>query len=1082
MNVILIAMILIALRTWYLGVVQHDDGIEKARLPQKRVLISRAPRATIEDRFGEPLAINQVQYNASISYAQIREIPSVVWRKDDEGKKVKEYQRREHIQNLSQMLGETLSMDSERIEDLIHAKAAFFPHTPYVIKEDISEKEFFRLKLLEKDWLGLQPERVSKRFYPKGRSASSVIGYLGAINSREYQAITREVNLLEEVLKAESNTSPLPLPKGYRTTEEVEKRLNELKERAYTFNDLIGKAGIEAEYDEELKGFRGKMTYLCDAQGRFWKELPGAYDPIGGKKLTLTISSELQEYVEQLLAENEKLREGRSFKYTRQGLIKMQQPWIKGGAVVALDPNTGEVLALASHPRYNPNDLLPASNPEEKESRNRTVAKWYELNSHIEAIWDQQISLEKEFYSPAYGGFYDVSESLSWQSYLSFILPPTNQIRQQFEKRATTVGDAVAAQMAFDSLSAMAGGSHKPLFLIEALYEGEEEEGGEREQIRHELLQYGSHYTRAKQTLDSYVKEIQHNKDKLLFLDLCRIAVNGEAISEPLLKQIANNSLSNYRNSCCAIAKVKTFTYKETKTLFHQLDFERWRSTNQKAFLKGKRKEEDRQKRYHKPYIDHLDQEERRQLNAFWRDHFSLLTNALVLGIRPKSNDTSPQLEPYLQHFLAWHNELEQGAHHALEWAPSYQLLSQAAKTLPSPLAKEYLSSLRNYSELTRPLLGRYRGLRREEGGEYIEKNLAAAFYPLYGFSYMRSYAFRQATTIGSIFKLTTAYEALRQRYDDLVNDDQSIQHNLNPLTIVDKLERSHSRINKWNVAYRMNGEAIPQLYRGGRLPRSSSRNIGKVDLTEALATSSNPFFSLLALEHLQNPQDLVEAAKAFSFGAATHIDLPGEYAGILPDDVSYNITGLYAFAIGQHSFVVTPLQTAVMIAAIANQGKILQPVLLKNDLKEQQLPIVRQELFLPKEIREALLEGMYQSIHSDRGTGRKEHIRSYPSRSAVMQAFDAVSNDTVGKTSTAEIVKRVNLDRVIGTTIYKDVGFSAISFERKEGVETSYRPQYDKPELVVVVFLPFADYGKEAAPIALATINKWREIKAKQQ
>ena len=44
------------------------------------------------------------------------------------------------------------------IEDTIHGKASLFPHTPFILKEDLSEKEYYRLKLMEKDWVGIRTE------------------------------------------------------------------------------------------------------------------------------------------------------------------------------------------------------------------------------------------------------------------------------------------------------------------------------------------------------------------------------------------------------------------------------------------------------------------------------------------------------------------------------------------------------------------------------------------------------------------------------------------------------------------------------------------------------------------------------------------------------------------------------------------------------------------------------------------------------------------------------------------------------------------------------------------------------------
>ena len=68
LNMILAAMLLILFRLWHLTVVQHDEKLEESKKPQHRVIIERAERATIRDRFNLPLAINKVQSPAPERY------------------------------------------------------------------------------------------------------------------------------------------------------------------------------------------------------------------------------------------------------------------------------------------------------------------------------------------------------------------------------------------------------------------------------------------------------------------------------------------------------------------------------------------------------------------------------------------------------------------------------------------------------------------------------------------------------------------------------------------------------------------------------------------------------------------------------------------------------------------------------------------------------------------------------------------------------------------------------------------------------------------------------------------------------
>jgi len=100
----------------------------------------------------------------------------------------------------------------------------------------------------------------------------------------------------------------------------------------YKSGDLIGKQGIEQEYEEVLRGVKGVKYYQKD---RFNKTIgsykDGKYDTIAiqGKDLTLTIDSELQKYGEELMVN-------------------------KRGGIVAIEPKTGEILALISAPTYDP--------------------------------------------------------------------------------------------------------------------------------------------------------------------------------------------------------------------------------------------------------------------------------------------------------------------------------------------------------------------------------------------------------------------------------------------------------------------------------------------------------------------------------------------------------------------------------------------------------------------------------------------------------------------------------------------------------------------------------------------------------
>ena len=104
----------------------------------------------------------------------------------------------------------------------------------------------------------------------------------------------------------------------------------------YQSGDYIGKSGLESEYESYLRGRKGIRFMLVDVHNRMQGSFEnGKYDTIAepGRKLTVTIDGTLQEYGEKLLAH-------------------------KKGSIVAIEPSTGEILAMVSSPGYDPNELV----------------------------------------------------------------------------------------------------------------------------------------------------------------------------------------------------------------------------------------------------------------------------------------------------------------------------------------------------------------------------------------------------------------------------------------------------------------------------------------------------------------------------------------------------------------------------------------------------------------------------------------------------------------------------------------------------------------------------------------------------
>lgn len=1030
LHLVMVAFLLIALRVWYLGGIKHDEYLEKAMKPQRRTAVESALRGTIRDRFNLPLAMNKVQYNVAVCFDRIREIPAVNWVRNEKGKKVKVYERRRYIEKLSTMLGTLLEMDPVAIEDLIHGKASIFPSTPFIVKEDVSEELYYRLRMMEKDWTGLVMQRGTKRIYPQGKVASDIVGYMGAINKRQYLAIAQEIEELSRFLEQREEGIPTPLPKGFYSARDVELRLKELKEKAYSIHAQVGKEGIERKFDEALRGKVGKQPIEIGAKGRFIRQLPGGIEAESGNRILLSISSELQKYAEELLVLNERDRD-KHFSLAGKGHDAIVPPWMKGGAIVAMIPDTGEIVAMASYPRFDPNDFILTD--QNRASKIENIRKWLESSSHVGAIWDGHLSMERELET------YTERKSLNWDAYLDRTLSLNCQVRKSLRK-VTSISQGIHLQHLADALQRILNkeSMEETMAVLYPEKKGDEIDLPLALEIRKEL--------------DPFLKPIKSNKDKLLFLDLLQLAAQKELFNEEALEEGKNYSLSKYRELSQAFVQIKGEVKKRVETLYHERMFSLWRKKHFKAYLNEKREEEKKQKTYAHPFTDYLEESEKALFDVFWKEYEWAFFDAFIYG----NVSGHPDIHPFLFHLTLQGKEISN---------PLKEALALVRNKKPS---LSFLATIQSYQELKNPLYGYYFSLR-----EQTLKGLAGAFYPKNGFGYSKSFAYGQGAPIGSIFKVVTGYEALKQKYQTLQEKNLPIK-DLSPLEIIDDYNPKHKTETGMVLGRYTDGSLITRFHKGGRLPRSHA-SLGKVDFRTAMERSSNIYFSLLASEWIRHPADLQKTTERFGFGKPTGVDLIGEIGGYVPDDIRSNQTGLYAFAIGQHSLVVTPLQTASMLATLGNGGAVLKPQIVTLQANEKGAKeckrVVKQTIDLPPRVRTELFESMRAVVMGEKGPVQPFRIRSLYEHPKWIADYKSIQPHMIGKTSTAEFLYRPFLDREGAPLLCKDIWFGGLSF--KEGDD--YR--IDLPDLSVVVYLKYGDYGKEAAPLAALVIKKWREI-----
>ena len=181
---------------------------------------------------------------------------------------------------------------------------------------------------------------------------------------------TRYVYLARQIpAEVADRVEALDLPGIYSETEP--KRFypgGRLASHVIGFVDVDGKglAGVELQYQHVLEGLPGRMTIEQDPQGRPLPQADSSYqEPRQGRELFLTIDKELQYFTEATLAEAAKAYDA------------------SGGSAVVMRPSSGEILAMANVPDFDPND---AGGYAESAHRNRAVTDLYEPGSAFKAV------------------------------------------------------------------------------------------------------------------------------------------------------------------------------------------------------------------------------------------------------------------------------------------------------------------------------------------------------------------------------------------------------------------------------------------------------------------------------------------------------------------------------------------------------------------------------------------------------------------------------------------------------------------------------------------------------------------------
>lgn len=306
-----ILMVLYVFRLFNLQILQGEEWQGLAE-DNRTETISLAPlRGVIYDRNGIILARNVASYNLAITPALLP---------DDEG------EIEEIIRELSEFTSVPVSYDDDPeaqdllipcgdnlgITEMVNVGLSFRPFEPVLIECDIERERALVIAEKAIDWPGVSVEIEPVRDYPTGALTSTYVGYIG----------------------------PIPA-----TLEGQLRDLGFIPDR-----DKIGYGGLELYFDSILRGTPGKRVVEVDVAGQALRDIEGVVQPEDGLNLVLTIDLRFQQAADAVL--KREINFWNTYFYGNTGQLR-----ISSGVVVAMNPKTGEILAMVSFPTYENNRM-----------------------------------------------------------------------------------------------------------------------------------------------------------------------------------------------------------------------------------------------------------------------------------------------------------------------------------------------------------------------------------------------------------------------------------------------------------------------------------------------------------------------------------------------------------------------------------------------------------------------------------------------------------------------------------------------------------------------------------------------------
>ncbi len=291
-----------ALYTWRLFEMQVLEGyiyLDRAQETAQRSEPVFAQRGQIFDRFyNEPLAANRNSFAITV-------VPADLPRGGQETT----------IRDVAALFDRDPESVLGRYRSTVRGQ-----FQPVEIISNVTLPQLTTLAEQIRDYPGVYWYSKPERIYPYGELTSNVVGYVGDITPQELQVLFNE---------------------------------------GYTATAVLGKHGIEQQYDQVLRGVDGRRFRLVDAQGRRVGEEERVIAPEQGSNLVLTIDRSLQQLAQDALGS-------------------------RIGSVVVMRPANGEILALITYPRFDPNRFIGPGGQREVQSLARDVRSPF-LNRPIQS-------------------------------------------------------------------------------------------------------------------------------------------------------------------------------------------------------------------------------------------------------------------------------------------------------------------------------------------------------------------------------------------------------------------------------------------------------------------------------------------------------------------------------------------------------------------------------------------------------------------------------------------------------------------------------------------------------------------------